>query len=94
MSYYNTTNEKQPELGLLWKRTEKQDDTVKKIFNSNLQGLTAFECWKIFQSHGYDCPLTSIRRSVTCLMNEGFLVMTEDKRVGGYGNMNYIYKKK
>lgn len=92
--YYNTTNEKQPELGLLWKRTEKQDDIVKKIFNSNLQGLTAFECYQIYLSHGFNCPLTSIRRSVTCLMNEGFLVMTEDKRVGGYGNMNYIYKKK
>ena len=94
MSFYNTTNEKQPELSLSWKRTENQKEIVKKIFNSNLQGLTCFEAWKIFQSHGFDCPLTSIRRSVTDLMNEGYLLMTEDKRIGGYGSQNYIYKKK
>lgn len=94
MRFYNTTNEKQPELKLLWERTEKQADIIKKIFNSNLAGLTAFECYQIYLSHGFNCPLTSIRRCCTDLCSEGYLVMTEDKRVGGYGNMNYIYKKK
>lgn len=92
--FYNTTNQTQPELSLSWNKTEKQKEIVKKIFNSNLKGLTAFEAWKIYQSHGFDCPLTSIRRSVTDLMNEGYLIMTEDKRTGGYGSANYIYKKK
>jgi hypothetical protein len=92
--YYNTTNEKQPELGLAWNKTIKQDDMVKKIFDSNPNGLTAYECHQIYLSHGFNCPLTSIRRSVTCLMNEGYLEMTEDLRMGGYGAKNFVYKKK
>jgi len=94
MSYYNTTNEKQPELGLLWKRTENQKEIVKRIFNSNLQGFTAFEAWKIYESLGVTCPLTSIRRAVSDLTEEGYLIMTPDKRIGGYGSQNFIYKKK
>jgi hypothetical protein len=92
--FYNTNDTRQPELSLAWNKTMKQDDVVKMIFNSNLQGLTAYECYQIYLSHGFNCPLTSIRRSVTCLMNEGYLIMTGDKRVGGYGSQNFIYKKK
>ena len=94
MSFYNTINEKQPELALAWKRTEAQKEAVKKIFNSYPLGLTAFETWRIYESHGFTCPLTSIRRSVTDLTTEGYLIMTPDKRTGGYGAKNYIYKKK
>ena len=94
MSYFNTNDTRQPELSLAWNKTMKQDEVVKKIFDSNPNGLTAYECHQIYLSHGFNCPLTSIRRSVTCLMNEGYLIMTADKRIGGYGSANFIYKKK
>lgn len=92
--YYNSLNQTQPELALSWAKTENQKAIVKKIFSCNLKGLTAYEAWKIFQSHGFDCPLTSIRRSITDLTTEGYLIMTADKRTGGYGAMNFIYKVK
>jgi len=92
--FYNTNDTRQPELSLAWKRTENQKEIVKKIFNSNLQGLTAFEAWKIYESLGVTCPLTSIRRAVSDLTEEGYLIMTSDKRIGGYGSQNFIYKKK
>jgi hypothetical protein len=94
MPFYNTTNEKQPELKLLWERTENQKEIVKKIFDCNLQGLTAFEAHKIFLTYKPNGLITSVRRAISDLTEEGYLVMTEDKRIGGYGAKNFIYKKK
>jgi len=92
--FYNTNDTRQPELSLAWKRTENQKEIVKKIFNSNLQGLTAFEAWKIFLTYKPNGLITSVRRAVSDLTEEGYLIMTPDKRIGGYGSANFIYKKK
>ena len=94
MAFYNSTNEKQPELSLLWKHTENQKEIVKKIFNCNLGGLTGFEAFQIFLTYKPNGLITSVRRAITDLTEEGYLLMTEDKRIGGYGAKNYIYKKK
>lgn len=94
MSYYNTTNETQPQLALSWEKTETQEHIVLKIFESHKQGLTAFEAWKYYLSYGFNCPQTSIRRCITDLTTAGKLVMTTDKRLGGYGKSNYVYVRK
>ena len=94
MSYYNTTNETQPQLELSWEKTKSQDHIVMNIFTNHPKGLTAFEAWNVYQSYGFRCPQTSIRRSITDLMNDGKLVMTTDKRLGGYGKSNYVYVRK
>jgi len=94
MAYYNTTNLTQPELALHWDNNLKVDEMIKNIFRNYPSGLTAFEVFNKLESFGYKYPLWSVRRSITDIMNEGYLVLTDDKRAGGYGRMNKVYKKK
>ena len=94
MSYYNTTNEKQPELSLSWKHNDSVDNDIKKIFVNNPNGLTAYEVYEKVRSMGYNHKESSVRRSCTDLFNDGYLILTDDKRLSASGRPNKVYKKK
>ncbi len=87
--FYNTTNEKGKELKQSEIKAERQEKAVLKLYSSWLL-LTASECWKMY---GVDkCPLTSIRRAITNLSNEGKLIKTEYKKIGIYGKKESAYR--
>lgn len=94
MSYFNTTNEKQPELSLAWKHNDSVDNDIKKIFANNPNGLTAYEVYEKVHSMGYNHKESSVRRSCTDLFNDGYLILTDDKRLSASGRPNKVYKKK
>ncbi len=92
MAYYNTTNEKGEFLNELWKKASKQEDFVKSLF-TEYGNLTASDTWKLFPNNpGYQTPITSVRRAITDLSNQGFLIKTEKKKIGLYGKPEYYYR--
>lgn len=89
MSFYNTTNEKGKDLKQSEIKAEKQEQKVLQLYKSWLL-LTASECWKLY---GVDkCPLTSIRRAITNLSNEGKLIKTGYMKIGIYGKKEHSYR--
>ena len=86
--YYNTTNIADAALKQEWRKTEKQEDVVLALFEKHNR-MTASECWR---RYGTTTPLTSIRRAITDLTNEGKLVKTSNKKPGIYGKPEYEYQ--
>ena len=92
--YYNTTNETAETLKQLVERNGNQTDRVLLIMLNN-RSLSASQCHeKYLNEYKQLVPLTSIRRALTDLMNEGFVIKTSKKRIGLFGKNEYIYKIK
>lgn len=89
-SYYNTNNESGKELEQSIQQAEKQKAAILKIFQ-RWGKLTGSEAWKLFDPQGKS-PLTSTRRSMTDLYNEGKLVKTKERKKGIYGSPEHYYK--
>ena len=88
MSYFNTTSETNPELGQYRQRAWNQDEVVMNWFDLLGSGTPSQVHQDVLQS----APLTSIRRSITNLTNEGKLVKTERKKQGAYGRPEYVWR--
>ena len=84
--YFTTTSEK--ETDGYEKKTISQDSfllNVLKVYSP--RSFTAFELLKYFPAH---TPVTSIRRSLTCLHQKG-LIRRRGKRTGAFGRENFTY---
>ena len=88
--YYNTTKES-IYLKEYIERAENQNEIVKKIFKIYQKELSPSQVLKLSK---LDCPLTSIRRSMTNLTKQDKLVKTENKITGDYGRPEYLWKLK
>ena len=89
-SYHNTTQLKGKELVKAERNAESQEMRLLKWFKY-YRTLTASQAHTLFPDR---IPLTSIRRAMTNLMNEGFIEKTEEQREGIYGKPEYVYKIK
>lgn len=92
--FYNTNDTKQPELSLSWNHNDKVDVVIKKIFTNHPKGLTAWEVYELVRSMGYNHKESSVRRSCTDLLTEGFLIMTNDVRLSNSNRANKVYRIK
>lgn len=96
MSYYNTTNESGEELKANEAATKTQDEHVKSIidiFNKYTEGKT-FSPKDVYQLFDHTkTPITSIRRSINTLLNEGYIHKTGEKVEGLYGRKELQYRK-
>lgn len=90
--FYNTTNLFGSELKEHQMRAGTQNKIILDYFKS-VPGLllTPFDVQKLFPGN---VPITSIRRSLTTLTNLGYLLKTDNKRIGEYGEMNHTWKLK
>ena len=97
MTYYNTTHVLGKQLNEYTEKAKSQEDRVLRFFLAMYpQRYTASEVWRqcfressaIFNK----TPLTSVRRAITNLYNEGDLVKTERIKDGIYGRPECIYK--
>lgn len=93
--YYNTTHEEEQKVIQFVDLTEAQDELVLAIYRcrptiamspSVIYDRIVRHCKKIEKTPP---PLTSIRRSITDLTNEGKLRKTNVKSVGLYGRLEY-----
>lgn len=92
-TYYNTTNLTGSELDERIKACTASRDAVMSLFKFY---------WKLTPSKAHDAltihgvkrkwPLTSIRRAITNLKNDGLLVKTNEKSIGRYGYPEYNYE--
>lgn len=90
MTYYNTTQAIGKELQSFIESAETQDQKVLILFRNYLK-LTPSEAWNLSGLKN-TTPITSIRRAITNLTNEGLLIRTEDKKEGIYGRPESVYE--
>lgn len=91
-SYYNTTKEKGEVLKFNIKKAKGQDNIIMGYFLKNpSQKRTPSELWiNLFDVSS--TPLTSIRRSLTSLTNNGNLIKLEEKRISPYGRSEHFWE--
>jgi hypothetical protein len=90
--FYNTTNLSGNDLSESVADAQKQQKLVETFFRKYPnQKFTPFEVHKALN---INAPITSIRRAITNLTNEGILVKTDEKRIGQYGKPNYTWTLK
>lgn len=91
MSYFNTTSVTRPELMQFQHKAMTQQESVLEAMKTE-GSATASKIWRMYFSD--NCPITSIRRSLTCLVTDGHLTKTSVKKVGLWGRPEYVYKIK
>ncbi|OLY92476.1 hypothetical protein SAMN05444008_102408 [Cnuella takakiae] len=91
-TYHNTTNLSAQELMARVQRASKQKDAVLLIFLAKRgQKYAASQVHRSFTKAGKTWPITSIRRAMTDLMNEGHLVKLDETRIGPYNDPEHLY---
>lgn len=88
MAYYNTNNLKSRKLIEALVKADNQEKKVRIIFNFHGK-LTASEVHSYFPAN---VPLTSIRRAMSDLKEQGFLTKTEVTQEGAFGMPEHIYE--
>jgi Fe2+ or Zn2+ uptake regulation protein len=89
--FYNTTHLEGNELKTRRISAGRQCNLILNFFKENPQGyFTPFEVSQYCNLHG--APITSIRRALNTLTQEGFLVKTDRMREGDYGVQNHTWK--
>jgi len=91
VTFYNTTNETNPELATYQGQAKTQDQKIMIWFHSRVfnSGFTPSE---IMHNVLPEAPITSVRRSMSNLTADGKLVKTLEKRKGIYGRPEYVWK--
>jgi len=88
MSFYNTIEEEGQELTQSYEKAKTQEEKILECFNSCKEPLSP--SMVLFQT-GLNCPITSIRRAMTNLSNDGKLEKTKDYTLGTYGKREHLW---
>ena len=88
--YYNTTHLEGVELEKLIENAKNETVKILAFFRSNPgERYTPFEIQTILKS---PAPITSIRRAISTLTKEGYLIKTTYRKAGPYNTLNYTWK--
>jgi predicted HTH transcriptional regulator len=90
MPYFNTNKLSDEQVVVANQQTKKQEDIILNIFFQRKQKLTASDIYNIYNNP--NTPLTSIRRGITNLKNDGKLVKIDETKIGIYGKPEHYYK--
>lgn len=89
--FYNTTSETEPELSDYRGKTTCQDAAIIRYFERlNGNPASPFQVWTALFND--QTPITSIRRSITNLTEEGILEKTELKCKGVFGRPEHLWR--
>ena len=84
--YFNTTHEK--DVSEMEAKVVSQDEFLLNVLKVHSpRAFTAFDLLPYFKPN---TPVTSVRRSITCLHKKG-LIQRRGKRTGEFGRENYAY---
>jgi hypothetical protein len=83
--FYNTN--KTQDIATAIKQNNKQEMQVYKLFQQH-QKLSPSAVWEML---GAKYPITSIRRAITDLTNQGLLVKTDNLTPGAYGKNEHVW---
>jgi Fe2+ or Zn2+ uptake regulation protein len=89
MSYYNTTNEKGIKLKESHRKAKTQEEVIYSFFLMHGKPLSPSQ---VLKKLNLECPITSIRRALTNLTNEGKIIKTGVKTVGLYNKKEHLWR--
>ena len=95
--YYNTNNETGEQLNESRSNAKTQDEIILDIFNTFRlnNGLSPSEVESILiETYNKNWPLTSIRRAISTLTDNGKLTKTSKLRGGKYNKNEHVWKFK
>lgn len=87
MNWYNTIELEKNALEKEIQNAKNQEEKILIVFKKEKE-LTPSEVWEYLMEY----PLTSIRRAMTNLTDQGRLIKTSTQKVGYYGKANYVWK--
>jgi len=90
--YFNSTSYINSDLFAAIEAAKDQNDRVMLIFKTKNRPMSPSEVWQIYKTWYKSCPLTSIRRSITTLTDQGLLVDSALFRIGIYGRPERIWR--
>lgn len=88
MSFYNTIQETPKELAQSHKKAKTQEEKILECFYSCKEPLSPS---MVLSQAGLNCPITSIRRAMTNLSNDGSLEKTNEYVQGHYGKREHLW---
>lgn len=93
ITFFNTIGEKGNTLECSQKQVARQANRVLAIFRQfSGSPLTPYTVHVIYEDFYNKTPITSIRRAITDLTNQGMLIKTQIKGKGKYHKPNYKWK--
>jgi hypothetical protein len=90
MSYFNTTHETGQTLVEAKAKANTQNELIMDFFKG---GARVYSQLLALGRISNSVPITSIRRSISSLYKEGYLVKLKEKRRERLGKPNYFYQK-
>lgn len=93
MTYFNSTGMVGEDLKQAIVQAEHQDAAVLAIFNAKARPLAPSDVWRLCEAAGMQWPLTSVRRSISCLTEAGALQRTDTLKPGIYGKPEHQWRK-
>jgi len=88
--YHNSTNQNEAFVKDAEAKSISQDAEVLEIMKDYTQA-TASEVWNLFVAYHKNVPLTSIRRALSNLCNDGHLMKANKTKLGLYGRPECYY---
>ena len=88
MTFYNTIQENPNQLAKSESKAKTQEANIINCFKQYERPLSPS---MVLSMTGLKCPLTSIRRAMTNLSNEGKLIKTDVKMEGMYGKQEHLW---
>ena len=88
-TFFNTINLKEDQLSFHFLKAEKQTDRVYAIMKQRAYPMTPFDVHEVYIRFWGPCPITSIRRAISTLTDDGKLIKTRLMKDEVYGKPNY-----
>ena len=88
MTFYNTVNEDFNELAKSQAKAKTQEEKIINCFKQYEKSLSPSMVLSITR---LNCPITSIRRAMTNLSNDGKLEKTKNFVIGNYGKKKHLW---
>ncbi len=88
--YYNTTNETGSKLKASRSKASRQKDVILNVFKRG----TKLSPEDVLRYSELNAPITSIRRAISDLTEEGLLIKTDTMKKGMYGKLVHTWRLK
>jgi len=89
--FFNTIKLFGEELNAAQGKAVIQKEAIKVLFTKQHR-MTPSEVWKLYQRYYTKAPITSIRRAMSVLKTEGYLLKTTELKNGIYGTKEHIFQ--
>lgn len=92
-TFHNTIHVQGQVLTDFTEKAGKQNEIIEELFMLNCyRSMTPFEVMNLLKLKGYDYPITSVRRAITTLTDEGKLQKLNSMKEGDYGKPNHTWQ--